>query len=376
MSILGNLLPHEAHQTINVSLGNRSYPIHIGSGLLNEAPMLIREAFGMRRCIIITDSHLSNVYGEKFHANMARIGLCKDDVLVIPAGEQAKTFSYLSFILDHLFQKNIDRKTMLVALGGGVMGDLVGFAASIAMRGIDFIQIPTTLLAQVDSSVGGKTAINSPRGKNLIGTFHQPKMVIADVDTLKTLPTRELRAGYAEIVKYGLISNPEFFDWLEQKGHKLLQGVKEKQIHAIKTSCEMKAAIVAEDEKESTGKRALLNFGHTFGHAFELMANYDNSLLHGEAVAIGMAKAFELSTRLGLCPEADTQRVKEHLKSVNLPISIQGRNWNTDKLLASMYRDKKAEDGQLNFVVTRGIGQAFVQQHVVASDVKAVLDLN
>ncbi|NDE90041.1 MAG: 3-dehydroquinate synthase [Alphaproteobacteria bacterium] len=373
--MLDTILGAGEQHTVKVELDDRSYPIHIGAGLLNEAPGLIREAFGNVRCIIITDSHLSSIYAQKLHANMARLGLCKDEPLVIPAGEQAKTFSYLSFILDHLFQKTIDRKTMLVALGGGVMGDLVGFAASIALRGIDFIQIPTTLLAQVDSSVGGKTAINSPRGKNLIGAFHQPRMVIADVDTLKTLPSRELRSGYAEVVKYGLISNPEFFDWLDEKGKNLLAGKTEKQIRAIKTSCEMKAAIVAQDERESTGKRALLNLGHTFGHAFELMANYDASLLHGEAVAIGMAKAFELSTRLGLCPERDTQRVKEHLKSVNLPISIQGRNWDTDKILAHMYRDKKAENGHLNFILTRGIGQAFVQEHVVASDVKAVLDM-
>lgn len=374
MSFLTNILNPD-NQAINVNLGNRSYPIYVGGGLLVDAPFLIRDTFNTPRCIIITDSHLSKIYAEKFHAGMVRAGVCKDDPLVIPAGEQAKTFSYLSFILDHLFQKNIDRKTMLVALGGGVMGDLVGFAASIAMRGIDFIQIPTTLLAQVDSSVGGKTAINSPRGKNLIGTFHQPRMVIADVDTLKTLPTRELRAGYAEIVKYGLISNPAFYDWLESKGHNLLAGRPEKQIRAIKTCCEMKAAIVAEDEKESTGKRALLNFGHTFGHAFELMANYDASLLHGEAVAIGMAKAFELSTRLGICPERDTLRVKEHLAAVNLPISLKGRNWSSDSILAHMYRDKKAENGKLNFVLTKGIGQAFVQEHVQASDVKAVLEL-
>ncbi len=374
MSLLSTLL-HQDHQAITVALGNRSYPVHVGSGLLADAPFMIRDAFNSPRCVVITDSNLSKLYAEKFHQGMARVGLCKDDPLIIPAGEQAKTFSYLSFILDHLFQKNIDRKTMLVALGGGVMGDLVGFAASIALRGLDFIQIPTTLLAQVDSSVGGKTAINSPRGKNLIGAFHQPRMVIADIDTLKTLPTRELRAGYAEIVKYGLISNPDFFDWLESKGHNLLAGRPEKQIRAIKTCCEMKAAIVAQDEKESTGKRALLNLGHTFGHAFELMANYDASLLHGEAVAIGMAKAFELSTRLGLCPERDTLRVKEHLAAVNLPISIKGRGWNSDTILAHMYRDKKAENGMLNFVMTRGIGQAFVQEHVQASDVKAVLEL-
>lgn len=374
MVSLAGLLPG-GQETVNVALGQRSYPIHIGSGLLNDAPFIIRDTFGSPRCIIITDSHLSKIYSEKFHAGMARAGLCKDDPLIIPAGEQAKTFSFLSFILDHLFQKNVDRKTMLIALGGGVIGDLVGFAAAVALRGIDFIQIPTTLLAQVDSSVGGKTAINSPRGKNLIGAFHQPRMVIADVDTLKTLPTRELKAGYAEIVKYGLMSNPEFFDWLEAKGHNLLQGKVEKQIRAVKTSCEMKAAIVAADEKESKGQRALLNFGHTFGHAFELMANYDSSMLHGEAVAIGMAKAFELSTRLGICPERDTQRVKEHLTAVNLPISIKGRNWNSDTILSHMYRDKKAEGGHLNFVLTKGIGQAFVQEHVVASDVKAVLDL-
>ncbi len=374
MSLLANIL-HPDQQAIHVSLGARSYPIYVGGGLLTDTPFMIRDTLGAPRCIIVTDTNLSKVYAEKFHQVMVRAGVCKDDPLVIPAGEQAKTFSYLSFILDYLFQKNVDRKTVLVALGGGVIGDLVGFAASIALRGIDFIQVPTTLLAMVDSSVGGKTAINSPRGKNLIGSFHQPRAVFADVDTLKTLPTRELRAGYAEIVKYGLMSNPEFYEWLESKGHNLLAGRPEKQIRAIKTCCEMKAKIVAEDEKEKTGQRALLNFGHTFGHAFELMANYDASLLHGEAVAIGMAKAFELSTRLGICPAGDTERVKEHLTKVSLPISIKGRNWNPDSILTHMYRDKKAEGGFLNFVLTKGIGKAFVQEHVQASDVKAVLEL-
>jgi 3-dehydroquinate synthase len=379
MSLLSRFVAHtlnpDERQTLTVSLGNRSYPIHIGSGLLNEASYLIRETLGQVRCIIITDSHVAPHYAEKLQQNLAQANMCQDEPLVMPAGEQSKTFSYLSFLLDHLFQRTIDRRTVLVALGGGVIGDLTGFAASIALRGIDFVQIPTTLLAQVDSSVGGKTGINSPRGKNMIGSFHQPRLVLADVDTLKTLPTRELRAGYAEIVKYGLIYDKPFFEWLETKGHALLHGKKEKQVHAIKTCCAMKAEIVSKDEKES-GLRMVLNLGHTFGHAFEAGAGFSNTLLHGEAVALGLVKAFELSHRLGHCKPAEIERVRHHLNAVGLPTSIKGRGFDSGQLLGHMYSDKKAENGELTFILARSIGEAFVERHVAANDVRAILDVD
>jgi 3-dehydroquinate synthase len=373
MTLPGSFPASDDTQTITVNLGDRSYPIHIGSGLLQQAHFYLRDAFGSPRCIIVTDSHLSSLYAQGLFTALNKAGMCQDDPLVLPAGEQAKTFSYLSFVLDHLFQRNIDRKTMLIALGGGVIGDLAGFAASVALRGIDFIQMPTTLLAQVDSSVGGKTAINSARGKNLIGSFHQPRMVLADVDTLKTLPTRELKAGYAEIVKTALLGDAAFFQWLEEKGHRMLQGKKEKQVEAVRRCCLMKADIVGKDEKEG-GVRALLNLGHTFAHAFEMAANYDGSLLHGEAVSIGLVKAYQLSARLGHCSEASVKRVKAHLQTSGLPVSIEGRGWASEKLIASMYNDKKAEGGTLTFVLARAIGEAFVEKHVPADAVRAVLE--
>src|ERR1043166_9480488 len=384
----------DATHVLPVHLGARSYNIHIGSGLLNDAANLIRATLGaQRRTIIVTDSHVAAPYAENLHKLLQRNNLTQEPPIVTPAVEQSKSFSYLSFLRDQLFQLHIDRKTVLIALGGGVVGDLVGFAASIALRGIDFIQIPTTLLAQVDSSVGGKTGINSPRGKNLIGSFHQPRQVIIDVDTLKTLPMRELRAGYAEIVKYGLIRDRKFYEWLEGRGHNLLNGKKEKQIHAIQMCCQMKAGIIASDEKETSHSttplnmsvdplfeadatpklsRALLNLGHTFAHAFEAATNFSNGLLHGEAVALGCIKAFELSERLGLCPEGAAARIRDHFKQVELPVSIKGRGFEAGKLIAHMYNDKKAEGGQLIFVLAKGIGEAFVERHLPAAEVRAV----
>jgi 3-dehydroquinate synthase len=376
MSLLSDLahnLHLDDHQTVKVELAARSYPIHIGSGLIDKAHTYVRETLGAPRCMIVTDSNVGPLYAGKLFQNLQRAGMAKDDPLVLPAGEQTKNFSHLSHVLDWLFQRDIDRKTVLIALGGGVIGDLVGLAASLALRGIDFVQIPTTLLAQVDSSVGGKTAINSPRGKNLIGAFHQPRLVLADVDALKTLPQREQKAGYAEIVKYGLLGNLEFFNWLDDKGKNLLQDRAEMKIKAIATSIGMKAAIVAKDEKE-TGVRTLLNLGHTFAHAFEAASNFNGSVLHGEAVALGMVKAFQLSESLGHCQPADTRRVIAHIENAGLPISIKGRGWKTEQLMAIMYKDKKAEGGQLTFVLVRGIGEAFVEKHVEATHVRAVLD--
>jgi 3-dehydroquinate synthase len=365
------------NQTVKVDLGERSYPIHIGTGMLDRCGELIRDHLGNRRCLVVTDTTVQHFYGAKVHSILSNAGLTRDDLVVMPTGEQTKNFSYLSFVLDNLFMKNIDRNTVMVALGGGVIGDLTGFVAAIALRGLDFVQIPTTLLSQVDSAVGGKTGINSPRGKNLIGAFHQPRLVIIDVDTLKTLPAREVKAGYAEIVKYGLIGNASFFRWLEINGPHITAGKQarqEVQIQAIRTSCAMKAHYVTEDEHDF-GKRALLNLGHTFAHAFETISNYDGSLLHGEAVSIGLVKAFQLSERLKHCPPGEAAKVEAHLKSMGLPTTLAGRGWPIEHLIATMFNDKKVIDGELTFVLVKKIGEAFVEKRVATEDVRAVLEM-
>jgi len=262
----------------------------------------------------------------------------------------------------------------VVALGGGVIGDLAGFAAAVLLRGVRFVQVPTTLLAQVDSSVGGKTAIDTAHGKNLVGAFHQPRLVLADTGVLDTLPRRELLAGYAEVLKYALLGDPGFFDWLEANGRKVIAGDAGARAHAIVTSCAAKAEIVAADEREA-GARALLNLGHTFGHALEAETGYDGSLLHGEAVAIGMVLAFALSERLGLCPSADTARVRRHMADVGLPTGLPGgRAWDAGRLLDHMTRDKKARDGRATFVLVRGIGRAYVEPEVDPAEVRALLE--
>jgi 3-dehydroquinate synthase len=357
--------------------GDRGYPIHIGAGLIDRAAEMIRDKLGERRCLVVTDTTVQRFYGQRVQEQLTQAGLVRDDILVMPTGEQTKNFSYLSFVLDNLFMKNIDRKTVLVALGGGVIGDLTGFVAAIALRGLDFVQIPTTLLSQVDSAVGGKTGINSPRGKNLVGAFHQPRLVIIDVDTLKTLPAREVKAGYAEIVKYGLLGNASFFRWLETNGPQITAGKAAKQeiqVQAIRTSCAMKAHYVAQDERDNA-QRALLNLGHTFAHAFETLSNYDGSLLHGEAVAIGLVKAFQLSHRLGFCPEADVARVQAHIKAMGLPTSIQGRGWPLEALISTMFNDKKVMDGELTFILVKGIGEAFIESKIPTEHVRAVLEM-
>lgn len=362
----------QAHETLLVDLGVRSYDILIGSNLLAQADAHIIKAVGKRRCLIVTDGNVAPHYAAKLHAILEKAGLTQNPPFVIPAGEKSKSFSFLSNLLRDVLMVGIDRNSVLVALGGGMIGDLTGFAAAIALRGIDFIQIPTTLLSQVDSSVGGKTGINAAAGKNLVGAFHQPRLVLADIATLKTLPLRELRAGYAEIIKYGLISNPEFFAWLEKNGAHVLGGRDDEQVHAIKTSCQMKADIVGRDEHER-GERALLNLGHTFAHAFESATQYDGSLLHGEAVSIGINMAFKLSVRLGLCPAEAAQRVEAHLKALNMPYNIGGRGWHAEQLIAAMYKDKKAQDNALTFILAHDIGKAFVAKDVQPADVKAVL---
>ena len=295
--------------------------------------------------------------------------------MVLPPGEQTKGFPHLIKLVAQLLAAGIDRRTMLIALGGGVIGDIAGFAAAITLRGLDFIQIPTTLLAQVDSSVGGKTGINSGHGKNLIGAFHQPRLVLADIAALDSLPRREILAGYAEIVKYGLINDPEFFAWCEANGKALVDGNRNVRRYAVSYSCTTKANFVAEDECEG-GKRTLLNLGHTFAHALESEAQYDNRLLHGEAVAIGCVLAFKLSARLGLCSERDGERVSKHLLSVGLPVSLAAvadATWTVQRLVGHMIKDKKVVDGNLVFVLARRIGDTFICHEASLDDAAAVL---
>jgi 3-dehydroquinate synthase len=357
---------------IAVELGARRYLIHVGAGLLAQTgAMLAPIARGP--VPVVTDVHVARLHLETVLASLRAQGLDAQPI-VLEAGEGTKSFSGLERLTRALLRSGVDRGGLIVALGGGVIGDLVGFASGVLKRGVDFAQIPTTLLAQVDSSVGGKTAINTPEGKNLIGMFHQPKIVIADTAILSTLPRRELLAGYAEVAKYGALGDVEFFAWLEANASAALQGGDAIE-HAVAHSCKMKAAIVARDERE-TGERALLNLGHTFGHGLEAATGYSQRLLHGEGVAIGMALAFRLSEKLGLSPAADTERLARHLKQVGLPSAIgeiEGPRPDVETLIGHMMHDKKAKAGKLTFVLVRGIGQAFTADDVPMDAVKAVL---
>lgn len=364
-------------RTVTVALGTRSYPIHIGSGLLEHGAEMIAGAGDWRKCAVVTDETVAGLHLATLQDSLSRTGLAVEPI-VVPAGEASKSFAQLAPLCEALLSRGIERGDAVIALGGGVIGDLAGFAASILRRGVALIQAPTTLLAQVDSSVGGKTGINTPQGKNLIGTFHQPRLVIADTGTLSTLPLREMRAGYAEIVKYGLIGDAGFFGWLEENGPALLAGDGAARAYAIEQSCRAKAEIVAADERES-GKRALLNLGHTFGHALEAWAGYSGDLLHGEAVSIGMVLAFKLSERLGLCPPERQERVRAHLLSAGLPVAIRdlasfGRGLpDPDELIAHMMQDKKVSRGRLTFVLVHEIGAAFTSAEVVPVDLERLL---
>jgi 3-dehydroquinate synthase len=362
-------------ETVRVALAERSYDILVGGGLIGRAGELATPLLGQKRVIVITDKNVARLHLETLLESFRRAGIAAESI-VLPAGEQTKSFAELEALCDRLLDLKVERHTTLVALGGGVIGDLTGFAASIMLRGIEFIQVPTTLLAQVDSSVGGKTGINTSHGKNLVGSFYQPRLVLADTDVLDTLPKRELRAGYAEIVKYGLINDPAFFGWLEGHGASLLAGDPTARRHAIVTSCQAKATIVGADERES-GQRALLNLGHTFGHALEAECGYSDELLHGEAVAIGMVMAFDLSASLGLAPLEDAARLRRHLASLGLPTepgSIQGRNWSAARLIEHMGKDKKVKDGRIGFVLTRGIGQCFTPAFVDLAELETLLE--
>lgn len=359
---------------IPVALDDRGYNVVIGRGLIANAGVRIAPLAGKRPLVVLTDDVVAPLYLDALTGALTRTGCRVLTPIVVPAGETSKCFARLEAVIDALLGQGIERGALLVALGGGVVGDLGGFAAAIALRGIDFIQIPTTLLAQVDSSVGGKTGINSRHGKNLVGAFHQPRLVLADIDTLNTLPRRQVLAGYAEVVKYGLINRADFFAWLETHGAALIDGDADLRGQAIAHSVAAKAAIVAADEREG-GVRALLNLGHTFGHALEAEMGYGDGLLHGEAVGIGMVMAFDLSVRLGLCPRADLDRVRRHLVAVGLPVDAaalsQGR-WTAETLFHHMTRDKKVKDGRITFVLARGIGRAFLARDV---EMQPVLDV-
>lgn len=363
-----------ARDTIRVDLGARAYDIVVGQGVIEDAGGLIARHLKRPRTFIVTDQNVAKAVLPKLQASLDTAGIAHD-THILPAGEATKSFDQLEALLDVLLGAKLERDDVILALGGGVIGDLTGFAASIFKRGIDFIQIPTTLLSQVDSSVGGKTGVNTRFGKNLIGSFHQPKLVLADIDVLSSLPPRELRAGYAEVVKYGLINQPEFFDWLEANGAKVLAGDAQARTYAVAQSCRSKAAIVAEDEREG-GRRALLNLGHTFGHALEAETGYGPSLNHGEGVAVGMVLAHGFSVQEGLASGQDLDRIKAHLAAVGLLTSTQdipGGPFDADALLTHMYQDKKASGGALTFILTRGIGAAFVARDVAPDPVRAFL---
>ena len=360
-------------EKISVGLGARSYDIHVGAGLLANAGALLAPHAG-KSVPVVTDANVAKLHLDALVASLKNAGISAHPI-VVPAGEATKSFAGLEHLCTALLQSGVERGGLIVALGGGVIGDLTGFAAGVLKRGIEFAQIPTTLLAQVDSSVGGKTAINTGEGKNLVGLFHQPRIVIADVGLLATLPPRELRAGYAEVVKYGALGDADFFAWLEAHGAEALAGDKVALTHIVAHSCRMKADIVARDERE-TGDRALLNLGHTFGHALEAATGYSTRLLHGEGVAIGTALAFRLSARLGLSPSADTDRIERHLRGCGLPAAISdiaGPRPGVDTLLGHMAHDKKARDGKLTFVLVRGIGRAFVTSDVPVEAVRGIL---
>jgi 3-dehydroquinate synthase len=361
-------------ERVTVALGGRSYDILVGSGLIGQAGALMRPLMAERRAVIVSDRTVADLHLPALARSLDDAGIAHHAVIV-PPGEETKDFAHFASLADEILALGIERRTMLVALGGGVVGDLAGFAAATLLRGIDFVQIPTTLLAQVDSSVGGKTGIDTRHGKNLIGAFHQPRLVLADGNALATLPARELAAGYAEIVKYGLIRDAAFFAWLEANGGALLAGDAEAQRHAVVASCRAKAAVVAADEHES-GERELLNLGHTFGHALEAATGFGNALLHGEAVAIGMVLAFDFATRRGLCPAADTERLRRHLAASALPTTIprpNGRPLAAEALLATMGKDKKVRGGRIALVLPRRIGEAFVTRDMPAEAIGAFL---
>jgi 3-dehydroquinate synthase len=355
--------------------GDRAYEVLIGPGLLRRAGALLTDVLPRRRTVVVTDETVAGLHGDTVLAALADAGIAAR-LIDLPPGEQTKSFEGVADLCDRLLAETLDRGDVITALGGGVIGDLTGFAAAIYKRGIDFVQLPTTLLAQVDSSVGGKTAIDTPRGKNLIGAFHQPRRVVADIDVLGTLPVRELRAGYAEVLKYGLLGDRGFFEGLEARGAAVLAGDPDALAWAVEHSVRMKAQIVAEDERE-TGRRALLNLGHTFGHALEAETGFGGDLLHGEGVGAGMALAFRYSAYLGLCSGQDAARAVRAIAAADLPTTlaeIPGAPFRREALVAHMRQDKKAESGAITLILARGLGEAFVEKGSPVAPLEAFLE--
>ena len=355
-----------ARERLGVALGSRSYDIILGAGLLEEAGVLMRPLVKSARAIVVTDRTVAALHLPRLAAGLAAADMTHE-VLVLPPGEETKSFAHFAALTEDILALGIERATPIIALGGGVIGDLAGFAAATLLRGLDYVQVPTTLLAQVDSSVGGKTAIDTRAGKNLVGAFHQPVLVLADGDALATLPRRELLAGYAEVVKYGLIRDLAFFQWLEAQGPALIAGDQAARLEAVRRSCLAKAAVVAADEREN-GERALLNFGHTFGHALEAASGFGAALLHGEAVALGMMMAFDFAVELGFCPAAEARRVERHFVATGLPHRLarlaNAGPFDADQLLSPMAKDKKVKDGRITLILPRTIGEVFITRDV------------
>ena len=361
-------------RTVHVDLGERAYDVLIGPGLLDAAGARLRPLVRRDRVAVVSDQTVWGLHGARLTRALEAAGLAVHPV-VLPPGEQTKSFAGLEALCDALLALELDRGDLIVAFGGGVIGDLAGFAAAIYKRGADFVQIPTTLLAQVDSSVGGKTAIDTPRGKTLVGAFHQPRLVLADLDVLGSLPDREMRAGYAEVLKYGLLGDAAFFAWLEAHGRAVLAREPEALARAVERSVEMKAEIVIADEREA-GRRALLNLGHTFAHALEAETGYGEALLHGEAVGLGSAMAFRYSAAAGLCDAQDAARAVEAVAAAGLPARLSDlgdRRFAADDLLRHMAQDKKAEGGRLTFILARRAGEAFVARDVNPAEMRDFL---
>jgi 3-dehydroquinate synthase len=364
----------DAIETLRVELGERAYDIYVGPGLIAQAGARIGPLMRRRQGVIITDESVARHHLAPLHHSLSEHGIAHHTV-ILPPGESTKDLAHFGRLVDEILDLGVERGTMLVALGGGVVGDIAGFAAATLLRGIDFVQIPTTLLAQVDSSVGGKTAINTSAGKNLLGAFYQPRLVLADTTSLATLPRRELRAGYGEIAKYGLIRDLDFFEWLEAAGAAVCDLEAAALTRAVMVSCRMKAAIVAADERED-GDRALLNFGHTFGHALEAETGFGDRLLHGEAVAIGMVLAFDFAVRLGLASGQDAHRVRHHLAAAGLPTTLGEAGLDgsaAERLLGHMGKDKKVRDGAITLILPRRIGEVFVMRDAPVEQLRSFL---
>ncbi len=366
---------NETIQSVRVDLGPRSYDIHIGEQLLESAGEILSPILARKKVVVVTDENVAREQLPRLATGLENSDI-EFETVILPAGEATKNFAQLEFLTRRLIELGVERSDTIIAFGGGVIGDLTGFAASVLRRGCGFTQIPTTLLAQVDSSVGGKTAINVPEGKNLIGAFHQPAIVIADISALDTLPAREMRAGYAEIAKCGAINDEPFFAWLEANVDAIMAGDSAARIYAIGKSCDAKAAIVAADEREA-GERALLNLGHTFGHAFEAVYGYSAALLHGEAVALGTALAFDYSARAGLAGAAEAERVKAHLRAASLPADISdlpdGPELDAGALAALMMQDKKVTGGKLTLILADAVGAARIVNDADLADIETFL---